>query len=354
MYPCLQINLAQVEGNARQATILCQRFGMNLLAVTKAVGALPEIAHACLAGGAVGLADSRLQNIQRLRRAGISAPLWLLRSPTISEAAACAALADGSFHTELAVLKQLSTAARQQSRKHEVYLMVEMGDLREGIMPADLPGVYTACRDYPGLDVVGLGTNLACFAGVKPTAAAMDNLVQLAQELDAGRALKISAGNSSAIQLMLQGGWQDRWHGAMDHLRIGESLLLGWDIFDGSPLPGFGQRAFVLRAEVLEVKKKPSLPLGPRGRDAFGQTLEFADRGLRRRALVSLGRQDFGAGSLFPLQSGVEILGATSDHLVLDVEDAADVAVGTILEFGLDYGALLALSTSAYVDTVLC
>jgi len=51
---------------------------------------------------------------------------------------------------------------------------------------------------------------------------------------------------------------------------------------------------------------------------------------------------------------GISVLGGSSDHLILDVEDAAEnVKVGDELEFWPGYGALLALSTSPYVQKVV-
>ena len=354
MYPAIHLNLPMLEHNARTLTTLCRSHGLELMAVTKGVGAIPEVAKAFLAGGATALADSRLQNIQRLRSAGVECPLWLLRSPALSEAAACAALATGSFNSQWPVLERLNAEASQRRLVHQVYLMVEMGDLREGLLPQEAASMYQACLQLPAIEVVGISANLACFAGVKPTGDVMAELAALARELQGSRRLKISAGNSSALHLMAQGGWEGPWTSAMDHLRVGESLLFGWDVFTQEPLDGFSQDTCFLRAEVIEVEIKPSRPKGPRGSDAFGEIQHFPDRGLRRRALASVGKQDFGAGHLRPIQSGIEVVGATSDHLVLDVEENPEIEVGTMLDFTLDYGSLLALTTSRYVEVSFC
>ncbi len=355
MYPCLHVDLHKLRHNAEVLAALCRDFGMQLMAVTKGIGGAPEAAHAFLAGGAASLADSRLQNLLHLRKSGVQGEFWLLRSPGPSDVEQCAAIADGSFHSQWSVLQQLSQAAQRLERQHKVYIMVEMGDLREGLPPPEAADLFRRARQLPNLEVLGLGTNLACFAGIKPTAATMEVLADLAVDIarDEGcEPLQISAGNSSAAVLMNNGGWQGVWTGAMHHVRMGESLLFGWDIFEQKPLAGCALHPCVLGAEVIEVAIKGSRPLGPRGRDAFGQRPDFEDRGQRRRALVAVGRQDFGAGNLVPLLDGIEVIGATSDHLVLDVEAQPQVKVGTILEFSLDYGSLLALSTSNYVKKV--
>ncbi len=352
MYPCLYVDLRKLEHNTRVLAAMCHQFGLQLMAVTKGMGGAPDVAAAFLAGGAVALADSRLANLLRLRKAGLQTELWLLRSPGPSDVEQCAAVADGSFHSQWSVLKALAVHAQRFERRHKVYIMVEMGDLREGLLPQDAGDLFMRARQLPNLDVLGLGTNAACFGGIKPTAAMLQELAALASQLerecDCGP-LQISAGNSSAALLMNSGGWQGIWTEAMHHVRMGESLLFGWDVYEHKALPGCEQHPCVLRAEVIEVAVKPSVPIGPRGRNAFGQRTEFEDKGWRRRALVAVGRQDLGAGCVKPLAEGVEVIGVTSDHLVLDVEEQPAVQVGSILEFSLDYGALLALSTSKYV-----
>jgi predicted amino acid racemase len=92
-------------------------------------------------------------------------------------------------------------------------------------------------------------------------------------------------------------------------------------------------------------------PRRPRTADAFGRYRQFEDRGLRERALLDVGREDVDVEGLTPLDPGMEVLGASSDYLVVDVtQAAADVRVGDEVAFALSYGALLAAMDSAYVD----
>jgi predicted amino acid racemase len=85
--------------------------------------------------------------------------------------------------------------------------------------------------------------------------------------------------------------------------------------------------------------------------DAFGNTPVFVDRGLMKRALVAIGRQDVRVEGLTPVDPSVEIIGASSDHLILDVTHSEqDYEVGGVISFNVDYGALLTLMTSKYVE----
>jgi len=104
-------------------------------------------------------------------------------------------------------------------------------------------------------------------------------------------------------------------------------------------------------AEVVEVARKPSVPIGDRGQNAFGETCEFEDRGVRLRAILNLGRQDVVVDGIEPEMKGITVLGGSSDHLILDVEEAErEVKLGDELAFYPSYGALLALATSPYVQ----
>ena len=71
---------------------------------------------------------------------------------------------------------------------------------------------------------------------------------------------------------------------------------------------------------MIECKLKPSMPTGEIAQDAFGNRPTFVDRGERRRAICALGRQDAPPEGLRPVDPRVEMLGASSDHLILDVE----------------------------------
>jgi predicted amino acid racemase len=344
------VDLAKVEGNARAIVRDCARHGIAVTGVTKGVCGSPEVARAMLRGGVGSLGESRLENVARLRAAGIECPVMLLRLAPISRVDEVVEAVELSLHSELAVLEALATAARRRGRVHPVMLMVDLGDLREGVWPDALPDLARAAGRLEGVRVVGLGTNLTCYGGVVPTESHLERLVALAEEAE--RALGhdlvwLSGGSSSALPMIAAGSMPPR----VNHVRIGEAILLGRETVARAPWPGTAQDAFALRAEVVELQCKPSRPEGPRTADAFGRYRAFEDRGLRQRALVDVGREDVDVEGLTPLDRGVEVLGASSDYLVLDVTDAGGaVCVGDELDFGLSYAALLAAMDSEYVE----
>ena len=227
--------------------------------------------------------------------------------------------------------------------------MVELGDLREGVLPDDVVPFVRRTLELPGIRIAGLGANLSCFGGVVPSTNNMTGLVALAEEVERtlGFELELISGiNSSGLELIASGAMPAR----VNQARIGEAILLGRETVRRRPWPGTRQDAFVLRAEVLERKRKHSVPVGETTEDAFGRRPSFTDRGERERVLLNIGREDIDVGSLTPLDPGVIILGASSGYLVADVTDVGrQVTVGDELAFQPGYGALLAAMSSEYV-----
>jgi predicted amino acid racemase len=303
-----------------------------------------------LQGGIAGLADSRLPNLERLRQALGPLALMLLRLPSPSHVGATVALAAVSLNSEPVTLNLLDRAARERGSTHQIVLMVDLGDRREGVLPEDVEAAVGEVVRHPALELVGIGSNFACYGGVMPSVANLRELVDIAARVRrvTGRELPVvSGGNSTSLRLVEERTMPE----GITQLRVGEAILLGREPSTGRPVAGTRSDAFRLQVEVIEVKRRPSLPRGQTARDAFGREPRHQDRGERLRALGAIGIQDLGAGSIVPEAQGIEVLGASSDHLVLDVTEAgSSIKVGDQLWFRPDYGALLALATCPHVE----
>ncbi len=357
--PYVTIDLEKIQDNARIITDLCAGHGIQVTGVTKVTCGMPPVARAMLAGGVTSIGESRMENIRRLKVSGINAPMMLLRIPPLSAVDEIVTSVDISLNSEFSVIKALSEAAVRRGIVHDIMLMIDLGDLREGIWADDLIPIVLDVVKLAGVRIVGIGTNLSCYGGIIPTCGNMETLVYYADEIE-GRfpvTLRyVSGGNSSSLSLIAEGGMPAR----INHVRIGEGILLGRETVERLPWPGTSQDAFVLRAEVIELKEKPSIPIGERGQDAFGGTPRFGDgasehlEGAKRemvRAILNVGREDILVEGVEPIDNRLGILGASSDHLIVDVTRAAgSVTLGGELEFLMNYGALLAAMTSSYVE----
>lgn len=349
--PRLEIELDKIQHNTR---VLVERLGargISVTGVTKGTLGSPEIAGSFLQSGVSGLGDSRIENIEALRHAGIRAPITLIRSPMLSQVKRVVTHADVSFNTELDVISELSLAAQRAGRTHGIVLMVELGDLREGILPRDLETTVRGALRCPGIALRGIGTNLACQSGVVPDTEKMSELGRLVASIEATFGIAIdfvSGGNSANLEWALGDcALGDNGAGRINDLRLGESILLGRETLHRRPIDELYSDAFTLVAEVIESKLKPSQPWGKIAQAAFGIKPRVADRGDISRTVVALGHQDADPDGLCP-PPGMKILGASSDHLVIDSGNHR-LAVGTEIGFQPNYSALVRAMTSPFV-----
>ena len=351
--PRLEIYSSRIEENALSVIGLCHSHGIQVACVTKVICAHPGAVSALVAAGADLLADSRLENLRIIRESGVKLPLMLLRIPAPSQLNDVVRLSDISLNSSLETLQGLSKAAAAAHVTHQAIVMIDLGDLREGIWPDRALDLVTAASKLPNLEITGLGCNLACYGSVIPTADKMEMLIDLREKISTACGLPLSVlsgGNSANLPLLASGSMPT----AINQLRIGEAIQLGRNVLDRSPWPGTRQDTYRVVAEVVELETKPSVPIGSRGQDAFGGTPEFADRGLRKRAICNIGRQDVVVDNIEPVDTGMIVLGGSSDHLIVDVEEAqSPIKIGDEIAFYPGYSALLAASTSAYVQKVV-
>jgi predicted amino acid racemase len=351
-YPRLYIDKRKVFENARFVVSICKNLGIEVVGVTKATCANRDVVHAMLAAGMSSLGDSRIKNIARLKKDFSGIKTMMLRIPSISEAEMIVAYADCSLVSEISTVKELNRQAHVLGKKHEIILMIELGDLREGIMPEDVIEFLKDCSRLDNIKVTGIGTNLACYGGLIPTVKILMKLVEIKIKASVNFGIDleiISGGSSSSLPLVYEGTIP----GEVNQLRIGESILLGVNVIDRKPFSGLHLDAFVIEVEVIEFKKKPSKPIGNIGMDAFGSIPLFDDKGEMYRVICAIGRQDAVLEGLRPMDHRLEVLGGSSDHLIMAVTDGLDVRVGDVIRFIPNYSALLAAFTSDYVEKVV-
>ncbi len=356
-YPKLVIDLHKLRSNIDIVQRACQDQGVEIAGVIKGCTGLGPCAMQYELSGCPYIGSSRLEQLAPLREMGIQAPLMMVRVPMLSEVEDVVRICDYSLNSEVAVLRALNAQARVQDKEHSVILMADCGDLREGFWDKDemVEVAVMVEEDLHNLKLAGVGVNVGCYGSLLPTPEKLQELVDIAERIEEkiGRELEIiSGGATSSLMRIDDGNLPDR----INHLRIGEGILLAYDLphLYGYDEHHLHQDIFKLRAEVIEVKTKPSHPVGEIGFDAFGHRIEYEDRGMRRRALLGIGKCDYGdPDELICCEEGVEVLGASSDHTILDIEDAArDLKVGDIIEFDIKYATIVYLTNSDNVEKV--
>lgn len=350
-YPAVRIDLEKLTHNTEVLVEKCKRLGIDVVPVTKVYCGIPAIAKASLVEGVKMLADSRINNIKKMK--DLNVPKLLLRLPMLSQVEEIVEYVDISLNSEYEVIKSISNKALEKGKVHKIILMVDLGDLREGEWRDTAVELAGRILELKGVRLVGVGTNLTCYGAVIPSKENLGLLVAIAEEIEKKYNFKldiISGGNSSSIHLIDKNEVPER----VNQLRLGESIVLGYETAYGERIEGTHGDVFTYMAEIVELKEKPSVPTGEIGVDAFGEKPAYIDRGVRRRAILAAGRQDVKTDGIRPRDKDAIVLGASSDHLIVDVSDCKkDYKVGDILEFDMNYGALLAAFTSEYVDKII-
>lgn len=347
--PRLEVDLDKIKHNTQTIVKLCKGSGISVVGVTKGVSGIPKVAKAMLEGGCCGLADARMRNIIRLRKAGITASIMMLRLPRISSAGAVVRYTDISLNSERGMIRSLAKESKD-GESHGIVLMIDVGDLREGMMYTHFSRSIKRILSIKDIDLHGIGTNVGCYGGVLPTKENMGILADIAQYIEQNFSIPlrvVSIGGTNCLPLIEAGHMPPQ----INQVRIGEGILLGRDSARNATIDGTYQDAFVLTADIVEIKNKPSVPIGQMGKDAFGKIPVFKDKGVRRKALIAIGKQDVRLSGLLPMDKGIKILGGSSDYIVLDISDSEnDYKLGDEVSFHLLYPGLLSLTTSPYVS----
>lgn len=355
--PGLNIDHEKLRENMKTVISWCDEAGIDVAGVFKITGGLASAALDYEACGAKWIASSRLEQLARAKAAGVSISMLMIRVPMLSELDEMVKVCEYSLQSEFTTLKALDEAAIRAGKIHNVILMADLGDLREGFWELEeLTEVAKYTEEVlTGLHLAGIGTNLGCYGSVIPTEAKMKQLAEYAEAVEAaiGRPLEIVSGGATSSLMPVFDG---KMPAKINMLRIGGAAFTGaleetCRIYGRKELKQLHDDAITLDAEVIEVRTKPTHPVGELGVNAFGKKARYVDRGDRTRALLAIGGADFGdPDDILPQLPGAEVLGCSGDHTILDIEDCEEnLKVGDVVRFKLHYSAILHLSSSENV-----
>lgn len=352
----ITIDLYALQDNIRTVDGWMTDHDASWTLVTKALCGHADTLNALQRLGIRSMADSRLANLRSITRLVDDFESWYLRLPHLPAIPEIVELADVSLNSEMRAIEALNEEAGRRGYVHRIVVMVELGDLREGVLPGSLVDFYERTFQLEHIQVLGIGANLGCLSGVVP---GVDQLAQLVLyhellELKFGRELPfISAGSSAVLPLLREG----KVPKPINHFRIGETVFLGTDLVNGGTMAGLRDDAITLEADVVEVREKSLVPIGETTGMTPFEALDEDDtqpgqRGYR--AVVTVGQLDTEVNGLTPLHPEYRIAGASSDLTVLNVGDNPDdLKVGDIIRFRPSYGSLVRLMLSPYVDKVV-
>ncbi len=348
------IDLAKVDHNIAVIQEICHHASVQAVWVTKGCHSHPAVVELLASRGAAVVGEVYPANLRRLRES-FSGELLLIQPPSRSQIGATLAAADIILVASVDNAVALSQAARSGGGRARLILMVDVGNLREGVLPDAVTGAVTRIRKLPAVDLIGLGTSVGCYGGYLADARDLRRLVQVATTVTLATGHRFQTLSVGSGTMLLELAAAGDLPPGINQLRIGAAFLVGDRPPTGKALPGLYQDAFVMRGEILELARKPSLPQAPTGTDAFGRTVAFEDLGERNRALVDFGMTDVDVYALTARGQGVRILGATSNYTICDVTDCPErLTVGSKLDFRMAYSAMVRAMASPHTEkTVL-
>lgn len=297
--------------------------------------------------------DSRISNLKSIKSINPEVQTVYIKPPAQRVIHSLVKYADVSFNTEFETIKLISEEAKRQNKLHKIIIMIEMGDLREGVLGDDLIDFYGSIFKLPNIEVIGLGTNLNCLSGVMPS---HDKLIQLSLykqlvELKFHKKIKwVTGGSSVTIPLLMKGMVPY----GNNHFRIGETLFLGNNLITGEPIKGMKKDVFKLFAQIIELTEKPKVPIGEMGTNVAGESLEINEADLGKtsfRAILDIGLLDIDLQNIIPTDKSIDFLGASSDMIVVDLgRNRKKYKVGDFISFNLKYLGVLSILNSNYID----
>jgi predicted amino acid racemase len=351
MYPRIVIDRHKLIKNTNTIIKMAKENNIdNVTVVVKAFAGDIEVVKTFKEANVTCIGDSRIQNLKKYQNLGFK-HLMLLRIPALSEISDVIKYTDISLNSEIEVLKSLNVEAKNQNKKHAVIIMFDLGDLREGLYyKSDYLTFMKQALELNNIIIKGIGTNLTCYGGLVPSNEVLSRLVKIKQNIEMEFDIKldiVSGGNSSSVTLFNQNQIPEE----INHLRLGESILFGKETSYSTEIVGLHHDIYTFEAEVIEIKEKPSYPDGIISINSFGVKPEIEDKGVMKRAILAIGKQDTILDNIKPINKDLTVIGGSSDHLIVDATKS-NIKVGDIVEFNINYPALVHLMNSSYVYKV--
>ena len=351
MYPKIEVNIKKINENIHNIKKICIENNSKLSLVLKVLSGNIDIVNKLDFNSIDCIADSRIENLKTYKN--VNKEKWLIRMPSYSEIEDVIKYSDVSLNSSIETIIRLNNEANKQNKKHKVILMYELGDLREGVDFDSLSKIVKNIKNLSNIELYGIGSNLTCYGGILPSEENTKELYDVVKKLESEFNINIpviSGANSSSYKLLKNGILKDKFN----YMRFGESVFLGNIPGYDEPIDELNKDCFIIKAQISELEVKPSVPRGEIAKNSFGVVPTFEDRGLIKRAIINIGKQDTGL-LLKPIDKDIHVLDGSSDYLIVDITNSKkEYKLGDIIEFIPDYESLLKVMTSKYVKKDIC
>lgn len=351
----IHIEASRIRNNIRKLSSFLSKHDIEWSLIVKILGGHKETLAAILdqetISGIHSIGDSRISSLKTIKSINPDIITMYIKPPAVNQVENVVKYADVSLNTSLITIDALNKAASEVGKIHKIIIMIEMGELREGVLRENVINFYNSVFDMSNIEVIGIGTNLGCMYGIQPT---YDKLIQLTMlreiiEVKFGRKIElVSAGSSITLPLV-----SDRYFPkGRSHLRIGEAAFMGTSPFDNKRFKDLSTEAFEFRSYIIELKQKYLSPDGQISDSAIGHVNDdlLSKNEKAYKAVMDFGLIDVDVKNLKPIRPNTIFVGTSSDMTVFSLgENKEALKVGDSLHFKPDYTGVARIMTSKFV-----
>lgn len=349
----ITLNPKKLKANYEYLTKLFNKHNIQWTIVSKMLCGNELFVRQLLELGVKQVSDSRVSNLKVVKSINPNVETIYIKPPAKRSVKGVVKYADISMNTEIDTIQLISEEASRLNKTHKIIIMIELGELREGVMGDSFINFYEKVFNLKNIEVIGVGANLSCLYGVLPN---HDKLIQLSlykQLIEAKfnrKLMYVSGGSSVTIPLIFKKSLPK----GINHFRVGETLYLGTDVYHDKPFKNMNSDVFKLYTEIIELIEKPIVPNGDMGTNVDGKQFDFDDNLIGKttyRAIVDIGLLDVEQKHIKPIDNDISIVGASSDMFVVDLGlNNKNYKVGDLIEFKMDYMGTLRIISSNYID----
>lgn len=304
------------------------------------------------------IGDSRLTSLKNLKAVNPNMKTIYIKPPAETYADDIIKYADISLNTSFTTISALNEAAARVNKIHQIIIMIELGELREGVKQSDVMGFYEKVFELSNIEVIGIGSNLGCMYGVEPT---YDKLLQLSlyKELISSKfnkELKLLSGGTSITLPLIENKIIPK---EINHFRIGEAAFFGISPLTNEQFRDLSTDTFEFHANIIELENKQIVPEGNISEANIGHTAKYDVKDVGEstfKAILDFGMLDVDKADLEAIDKDIRFVGVTSDMLVVDLGTNKTATgekrykIGDKMYFKPNYMAVARLLNSKFID----
>ncbi len=358
----LIINSENIQNNIKKLSTFFKKNEQIWSLITKVFSGDKEFLKNILSNdvlqGIDSVGDSRLTSLKNLKELNPQMRTIYIKPPAIVYAAEVVQYADISLNSSFETITALNKEAKKANLIHQIIIMIELGELREGILRSEVMHFYERVFTLTNIEVIGIGSNLGCMYGVEPT---YDKLIQLSlyKNLISAKFHKdlplISGGTSITLPLIDKGIVPKE----INHFRIGEAAFFGLSHLENQKFADLSTDTFHFYANIIELEEKNMVPEGNISDASVGHTSDYSQDDLGKtttKAIIDVGLLDVNPEDINALDDNIVFVGITSDMIVLDLGANKTAAgqkkyhIGDKIEFKPNYMGVARLLNSKFID----